>query len=142
MFCSQLKKAEDPLYKDISRKLLKEQVQVSDLLNPQVITAWFQLQMFKERGEFDAWHFYMILFYYFSRYDKRPILSHLNPQNGKFISPQLIHFLQRKHFPHNAFCCCWDKTEFLRESFNSTENFDIGIRSQTMQSKLTIMWLK
>ena len=80
MFCSQLKNAEEnPLYKDVSRKLLRQQVQESDLLNPQGIIVWFQLQMFKERGEFGAWPFYMILFYYFSLYDKRPVLTHLNP---------------------------------------------------------------
>ena len=50
MFCSPLKNAEEnPLYKDVSRKLLRGQVKMSDVLNPQVI-EWFQLQMFKERG--------------------------------------------------------------------------------------------
>lgn len=94
VFFSPLKNAEEnPLRKDISRKPLRREVKVSDVLNPQVIIEWFQLQVFKEGGWFDAWHFYVILLC-FSLYDKRRILTLLNPQNWKFISAQLIHFLQ------------------------------------------------
>lgn len=51
VFFSPLKNAEEnPLHKDISRKPLRREVKVSDVLNPQVIIEWFQLQVFKEGG--------------------------------------------------------------------------------------------